>query len=481
MAWQRQPRFISQFVRRLLRLPVARAHATGTNMSGSALPLTRKAVFAQAWPIILGQASVPLVGIVDAVVIGRTGDAAALAGVALGATIINLVFWSFGFLRMGLTGLTAQADGSGRRREVEALLLRGLAIGGAIGLCLLLLQVPLGTLAFALLAGSEEVSREASTYVSWRFFGAPAALAVFAINGWLLGLGRTRAALILQVVMNAANIALDLVFVWGLGMGAGGVGLGTAGAEWLALASGLLIASRIAGHGPLAIARRIGPAELFERAALARLFAVNRDLMIRTVALLALFTWFANAGARLGTETLAANHVLLQFVNVAAFVLDAFAFTAEARVGHAVGTGSRKQFLRAIRLTGEFSLASAAMLSLAILLFGEPAVALIATDPQVRQTAGQFLVFAALVPLLGMPSWLLDGIFIGATQGRALRNAAVAVTLLYLALDLALRPFGNYGVWFALSASYLLRAVALGVHFPALLRTLGENSASAPR
>jgi MATE family multidrug resistance protein len=443
------------------------------------LPLTRRSIFAQAWPIMLGQATIPLVGIVDAAVIGRTDDATALAGVALGATVISLIFWSFGFLRMGFTGLTAQADGAGDRSEVEALLLRGLVLGGAIGLLLLLLGGPIGDIAFALLAGGEAVSHEAGGYVEARFFGAPAALGAFAINGWLLGLGRTRAALALQIVVNCANIALDLLFVWGFGMGARGVGLGTAGAEWIALATGLIICARIAGGHPLALYRRADRAVVFAPHALKRLVAVNGDLMIRTIALLFLFTWFANAGARLGATTLAANHVLMQFVSVAAFVLDGFAFTAEARVGQAIGAGSRERFGRAVRLTSEFCLASGAVLALLYFLVGNAVIAFVTTDPGVRAEAARFLPFAALVPLIGMPSWMLDGVFIGATRGKALRNAAMIATVLYLAADLALRPFGNLGVWIAFCCSYAFRAGALALWYPGLLRTLAADEKAA--
>jgi MATE family multidrug resistance protein len=443
--------------------------------------LTRAAVFTQAWPIMLGQASVPLVGVVDTIVIGRTGNTAALAGVALGATVINLIFWSFGFLRMGMTGLTAQADGSNDTSEVNALLLRGLASGGAIGLVLLALNVPLAGIAFALLAGGKDVTAEANAYVTASFFGAPAALSVFAITGWLFGLGRSRAALVLQAVMNFANIALDVWFVWGMGVGARGVALGTAGAQWIALATGLVIASRIAGGHPLTLARAAGFASLFGRSALRRLFAVNRDLMIRTIALLLLFTRFANAGARLGATTLAANQVLMQFVNVAAFVLDAFAFAAESRIGNAVGARSRRQFLRAVRLTGEFALIFGALLALIYWTLGGIAIDGIATDPQVRRTAAAFLPFAALVPLLGVPSWMLDGIFIGATRGVALRNAAVATTTIYIALDISLRPLGALGVWIALLSAYILRALTLGSGFPALLRSLDAPRTLAER
>ena len=421
---------------------------------------------------MLGQASVPLVGIVDAVVIGRTGSAVALAGVSLGATVITLIFWSFGFLRMGFTGLTAQAEGARDRAEVEALLLRGLVLGAAIGLVLLTLGGPIGRLAFAVLAGGQAVSAEAGAYVSARFWGAPAALAAFAVNGWLLGLGRTREALVLQLVVNAANIALDVAFVWGLGLGARGVGLGTAGAEWIALLAGLAIVTRVAGSSPLALWRRAERGVLLGPATLRRLLGVNRDLMVRTIALLFLFTWFANAGARLGAVTLAANHVLMQFVSFAAFVLDGFAFTAEARVGQAIGARSRETLLRAIRLTSEFCLAAGAALALAYFVAGRELIGFISTDASVRSEALRWLGFAALVPLIGMPSWMLDGIFIGATGGRALRNAALVSTALYVALDLALRGQGNLGVWIAFTASYLFRAGALAIYLPKLLRSV---------
>ena len=434
--------------------------------------LTRRAVFAQAWPIMLGQASIPLVGIVDTAVIGRSADAAALAGVALGATLITTVFWAFGFLRMGMTGLASQAHGAGRRGEVEALLLRGLAIGLAMGLAILALQVPLGRGALALMAGGADISAEAHSYMQARFFGAPAALAVYALTGWLFGLGRTRDALVLQLAMNAANVGFDLWFVIGLGWGTFGVGAGTALAELVALATGLALVGRDGMGSVLAFVRRAAPAQVLDPARLRQLFAVNRDIMIRTVSLLLLFVWFANAGARLGAAALAANQVLMQFVNVAAFVLDAFAFTAEARVGNAIGARSQGQFRRAIRLTGEFSLVSALVLSALFLLAGGPVIDFLTTEPTVRETAHRFLPFAALIPLIGMPSWMLDGVFIGATQGRALRGAAVLATLAYVALDLALRPYGQLGLWLAFCASYVFRAAALGRHLPRLWRQI---------
>jgi multidrug resistance protein, MATE family len=442
-------------------------------------PLTRRAVVAQAWPIMIGQASVPLVGLVDTLVIGRMGDAAALAGVALGAAVIDMVFWSFGFLRMGISGLVAQASGAGDHDETDALLLRGLILALAFGVVLIVLARPIVALGTMMLPGGPggTVSVPARAFIAARFFGAPAALAGFAINGWLIGRRQTRLALVLQLAMNAVNIALDVTLVWHFGMGARGVGLGTALAEWIALGIGVALALGPGGARPLALVRRTGWAVLMARDRLARLVAVNRDVMIRTVALLILFTWFAYAGARMGAVTLAANHVLMQFVAIGAFVLDAFALTAEERVGHAVGARSPHGFDQALRLTGEFALAGGAVLAVVFLLGGPWLVAAIATDPDVRATAMIYLPYAALAPLLGAPSWLLDGVFIGATDGRALRNAALTSTLGYLACDYALRPVHDYGVWIALLLSYAFRAGTLAIRVPALRSRLAAKVA----
>ena len=428
--------------------------------------LTRRSIFAQAWPIMLGQTTVPLVGLVDTAIIGRTGDAAALAGVALGTTVINLVFWTFGFLRMGMTGMTAQAEGAGDASEVEAMLLRGVVAGALLGAILVALQLVLIPLALDTLAGGGAMDDAARGYVSARFFGAPASLSIFAINGWLLGLGRTRAALGLQIVMNLLNIGFDLLFVWHFHMGARGVGLGTASAEWISLAVGLIIVGRGIDW------RRIFSPTLFGDGALKRLFAVNADIMVRTIALLLLFVWFTNAGARLGATALAANHVLMQFVSVSAFVLDGFAFTAESRVGQAIGARSRAAVTRAIRLTGEFSVLAGVGFALLFFAAGAPLIAFFASNQGVRAQAMALLPFAAIIPAIGVPAWLLDGIFIGATRGKALRNAAIIATSLYIATDLALRPFGAGGIWWALMMSYAYRALALGAHLPGLLRTI---------
>jgi MATE family multidrug resistance protein len=437
--------------------------------------LTRSAIFAQAWPIILGQALVPLVGIVDVVVIGRASDASALAGVALGSAIVSLIFWTFGFLRMGVTGLTAQAEGAGDQPGVAALLARSLLPGLAIGAVLLLLSPAIVPAALTMMSVPASAEGAAHAFVAARFFGAPGALAFYAINGWLLGLGRTRLALGCQLAMNGINLALDIMFVGGFGMGALGVGIGTAIAEWSALAAGLIVARRVLGTQGWRAMLAMPRTALFAPAQMRRLIAVNRDIMIRTLSLLIMFTWFSRAGARLGTVPLAANHVLMQFVGVSAYVLDGFAFTAEARVGVAIGAGSRRALLRAIRLTGEFSAAGGVLFAGAILLLGPASIDFVTREPAVRMQAMALLPYCALVPLIGFPSWLLDGIFIGATRGRILRNAAVIAALLYLLTDFGLRGLGAHGVWLALLASYVYRAMTLGLCLPGLIGGVPEG------
>lgn len=424
---------------------------------------------------MLGQVTIPLVGVVDTFVIGRTGDAAALAAVALGATIVNFLLWAFGFLRMGMTGLAAQAQGAGDARVVEALVLRGLLVGMGAGAVMFALRVPLTTGALAVFAGTPALDRTASAFMTARLTSAPATLALYAINGWLLGLGRTRPALVLQIVLNLANILLDSWLVWGLHMGARGVGLGTASAEWIALAVGLAMTARLLPPGVIG-RMATGWREIVDTRALRTLVVINADIMVRTIALLVMFSWFTNAGARLGTVQLAANQLLMQFVAVAAFVLDGFCFTTEARVGQAIGARDPAAMRRAIRLTGEFALGSGLVFALIFAALGRAIIAAITPDPQIRAAADAMLMFAAAVPVIGMPAWLLDGVFIGATEGRALRNAAVIATSLYILGDIALRPWGAAGMWAALTAGYVFRAGALAAYFPALIDRVARDA-----
>ena len=432
----------------------------------STAPLTRLAVARQAWPIILANAAVPALGLVDTAVIGHFGTATGLGGLALGALLFNFVYWSFGFLRMGTTGFVAQASGAGDEVEVRAALGRAVLMAVALGAALVALQWPIVTVYLALMDGSAAVEDATAGYFQTRIWGAPAALTLFACSGLLIGLGRSRELLFVQLLLNGLNAGLDIWFAGYLGMGVRGIGLGTAIAEWSTCAVALVVVGRVLrarhdGREPFLSWGRIA-----DGARIRQSLAANGDILIRTLCLLFAFAWFANAGARFGDVTLAANHILLQLVSFSAFFLDGFAFVAEARVGAAWGARSRRRFRRAVRLTSELAVGTALVLALLIFLSGEAAISALTTLPGVREAAFTYLPWAALYVLVSVAAFQLDGVFIGTTRTREMRNAGVISLAVFLLAAWALAgPWGNHGLWVAFIIYVIARAGALWPYF----------------
>ena len=441
-------------------------HAVTFRNPESPLP-SHRSVLAIALPVMLSNVSTPLIGVVDTAIVGRIPDPAYIGAVALGALVFTFVFWAFGFLRMGTTGLTAQALGAGDAEELAAGLGRALLIAAVVGVALIALQWPIRELAFALIAGSERVEALARGYFEIRIWAAPATLANYALLGWFIGLGRTDIGLVLQLVLNLANIALDAWLVLGLGLDVRGVALGTLIAEYLAAAVGLFIAvGYMRRHGAqLRLARLL----LADR--LRRTLAVNRDIMIRSLALILVFVWFMAEGARHGDVTLAANAVLMQFVSMSAYFLDGLAFAAEALVGRAIGERNRTALAAAVRLTSVWAVVVAVLVSLVYLLAGPWLIDALSTDSATRGAARIYLPWAALAPLAGVWAFQLDGIFIGATRSAEMRNAMLVSLLVFLVAWWLLRPWGNHGLWAALYVNYLARTLTLGCYYPALARS----------
>ena len=419
--------------------------------------ITHGRVLRIAGPIVLSNATVPLLGAVDTAVIGQLGDAASLGAVGIGAVILATLYWAFGFLRMSTSGLAAQAHGAGDMGERSAVLLRALIVGAAAGLALVLAQVLLFPAAFWVAPASPEVEGLARDYLAIRIWGAPATIALYAVSGWLLAIERTRAMVAVQLWITGLNLVLDLWFVLGLGWGVAGVATATLIADWTGLALGLWLCRSAFGPG-LAAAR----ARLWDRAALRLMLDVNRDIMIRSVLLQLSFTTFIFLGAREGDVTLAANQVLLQFLEITAYALDGFAYAAEALVGQAVGQRRPAAVRRAASLTLFWGFAGALILGLAFALFGPALIDLMATDPTVRTEARHFLPWIVAGPLIGSAAWTYDGIYIGATLTRTMRSLMIICVAIYVvALALLVPAFGNHGLWAALAVLNLSRSFAM--------------------
>jgi len=431
--------------------------------------LTRSQIFRTAWPLIFAQAAVPLAGAADTFVLGLAGTTSDLAGVALGVAIFNVVAMSVYFLRMGTTALVSQAAGRDDWPRMQSVIVRAVALALLIGVVAFAMRGLMIAGGLAILQGSAAVHAVAAVYVDAVAFGAPAKFAVFALTGWLIGARRTGAMLWVLAIFSAVNVGLDLVFVLGFGFGAAGVGYATAIADWVAAAIGTVFVLRtVAGHGGWHV-RAWRLSELAEPSAIRELFDVNFNLMLRTWTLLIGFTWFVNAGARQGDAALAGNHVLMQVIMLWAFVLDAFAFVGEAETGRAYGAGSVRALRRAFVLVMEMSLMIGGAMALATWALGPVVLTALVQDEPARNAALAFLPYCAAVPLIGAPAWVLDGVFIGATRGKMMRNAAIASLLVYLAADYVLAPpLGNHGVWLAFIVYYVARAGALAAYYPRL-------------
>ncbi len=428
--------------------------------------VTHARVLGIAVPMIFAHVTTPLLGIVSAAAIGRLGDATLLAAVALGAVIIDVLFWAFVFLRMGTIGLTAQALGANDDTERRAVIARALLLGLAIGIAMIALQRPIVAGALALMGASAEVNAAADTYVSLRLWSAPATFVNFAVLGWLIGQARTVTGLVLQVVINLANMALTVLFVSHLGYGVKGAAAANAIAEAGGALIGIAVVLVLLG-GRFGVAWRV----VLDRTRIVRTIAINRDIMIRTAALVGSFAFFTRQGAVGGDTVLAANAILMNFVGVVAFFLDGFATSAEQLGGQAVGARHEASFRRAVILSGLWAIAFGTAASTAFYLFGGAAIDLISTSEAVRAEARRFLPYAALTPFTGVMAFLLDGVFIGATWSAAMRNCMIAAFATFIAAWWLLSAYGNDGLWIAFLILQAVRGLYQAAVLPGLVRT----------
>ena len=427
--------------------------------------VTTRQVFAIAGPAMIANLTTPLIGIVSTTAIGRLGDATLLGGVAMASVLFDCMFWLFAFLRMSTVAFTAQSLGAGETTELRAILVRGFIVAAVIGAALIALQLPLAAVLLGMMGGSAGVTGAAKTYFLIRIWSAPLVLANYVVLGWLIGQARARLALATQVAINLVNSGATVLLVLVLDAGIAGAAIAAVIAEATGLVLGILIAHRLTGDR-----LDIVSGTLFARAKLMRMLSVNRDIMIRTAALVTVWLFFAAQGARAGDVALAANSVLNNFLLVSAFFLDGLANAAEQLCGRAYGARDRYAFAGAVRLVVVWGFGFALVVTVVFALFGPALIDIMTASPEVRRIARDFLLFVTMSPMLAVFAFAYDGVYIGATWARDMRNLMVASLLIFLAAWFSLRSFGNAGLWGALLVHYAARGGLKALRYPALFR-----------
>ncbi|WP_417840924.1 MATE family efflux transporter [Terasakiella sp.] len=420
------------------------------------------AIWALVLPIILSNITVPLIGAVDTAVMGHMETAAYLGAVAVGSLIFDYIYWGFGFLRLSTTGLTAQALGREDGEEVRALFARALILALLASALLWGAQSYIFQVSAYLIDASAEVEALAKTYFHVRIWSAPAALINYILIGWMLACKDTKSVLIQQVATNVANVVLDLWFVMGLGFGVEGVALATVLAQYCGLGIGLILMRR----NLVKIEGTWRGEVIFVTEKFTKLISMNSDLFIRTVCLLSAFAWLTAQGAKMGDVVLAANAILLQFLMFASYGLDGFAHAVEVLCGHGVGKKDRLAFQGAVRATTKAAFLTAIGLSACYFLFGDMLINLFSNLPAVLDTAKQYLIWAAVLPVIAVGAFQMDGIYLGLTQTRMLRNMMVLSLGVYIPLSLMLQSvWGNHGLWAAFTFFMGMRAITLGMTY----------------
>ena len=427
-------------------------------------------VWRLAWPMVISNLSIPLLGAVDTAVIGHLPEPHFLGAVAVGALIFNTLYFGCNFLRMGTTGLTAQAFGARDRDEARATLARALLIALVLAVVLLALQGPIGRLAFHLVEPSAAVAGEGMRYFFIRIWGAPAALASIALVGWFIGMQNTRAALALLLTVNGINIVLDLVLVLGFELAVAGVAWATVAADYAGLVLGVAVTARLAQrHGGRWRARLV-----LDATAMRRFLGINRDIFLRTLFVITAFALFTTLSARQGDAVLAANAVLLNFVIFFNFAFDGFAFAAEALTGRALGAGRREDLNRAIRACFLWCFALALLTVAVYGLAGAPIIRVLTDIEDVRAIAYDFLPWLIALPLVAVWGIFLDGVFTGTTRTADMRNTMMLAFAVFTPCAWLLRePLGNHGLWLAMTLLYAVRGAGLGVIYVGIQRRGG--------
>lgn len=419
--------------------------------------LNRK-IWRMAWPPMVSNITTPLLGLVDTAVVGHLGTATHLGAVAIGASIFSFLFWAFGFLRMGSTGLTAQALGQGDERRVRELLLQSILMGVFIGVVMILFRAPLIDFAIDVMHPSEAVEPWARSYCEARIFSAPAVLAGYALMGWFFGVQYAKGALWMLLVINIANMALDYGAVYGLGMASDGVAWATVFSHYV----GVTVAGWLAWYKLKGFSGHVPMSALGKWREYVALVQVNRYLFVRTILLLFVMLFFTSQGARQGDSILAANAVLLIFLMIISNALDGFAFSVEALCGEYYGRKDKASFRKVVCLATYWALLAAVILTLIFWLFGNQIIALLTNVQSVQEEAKRYLPWLVFFPLLGIWSFMLDGVFIGTTSVKQMQNTMIVCVLgVFFPVWYMTQGLGNHGLWLSQTVLFLARGATL--------------------
>jgi len=444
-------------------------------------------IWALAWPMMLANITVPLLGLVDTAVLGHLEHSGYLAGVAIGSNIFTFVFWAFGFLRMGTTGLIAQSYGQQDSPKLLRTLIQSIGLALIIGMIIIANQTWLIPTAITLMDGSQQTQALATAYCNVRIWGAPATLIQYALIGAYIGLQKPKSSLIILITINLLNIIFDLWFVVILEWNVEGVALATVLAEYIGVFISLsylyyyFYHSQSTSEKPSNVTVRslsLSLRTLINRHDISRLFSVNGDIFIRTCCLLFVFAFFTSQGAKQGDVILAANAVLLTFLLLISNTLDGFANAAEAKIGEFVGRiekqhSTKQQMILFVRSALQWCVGFTALLILTFYLSGPSIIRLLTDINDVQETANQYLFWLILMPALSSLSYLYDGVFVGATQTRSMRNIMIICLFgVFFPLWVLTQPYGNHGLWFAFSAFMLARSVLMRFSYQRFLQSL---------
>lgn len=419
-----------------------------------------KKILQIAIPSIVSNITVPLLGLIDVTIVGHLGSAAYIGAIAIGGMLFNIIYWIFGFLRMGTSGMTSQAYGRHDLNEVTRLLLRSVGVGLFIAFGLLVLQYPIEKMAFTFIRTTEEVQQLSSLYFRICIWGAPAVLGLYSFSGWFIGMQNSRFPMFIAITQNIVNIVVSLLLVYGLDMRIEGVAIGTLTAQYAGLFMAYLLWLRYYG----ALRKRIQWKAFFERQAMYRFFQVNRDIFFRTICLVAVTVFFTSAGAAQGEVVLAVNTLLMQLFTLFSYIMDGFAYAGEALAGKYIGANNRKALHQTIRQLFGWGIGLSLTFTLLYGLGGQAFLGLLTNETRVIHASEEYFYWVLAIPLAGFSAFLFDGIFIGATATglmlKAMFIASVSFFLIYYGFR---ETMGNHALWMAFITYLLLRGMMQGM------------------